>query len=130
MSIFDKHYIEALFGGVVFPDNSFVIDQVDEIIECQKVFMEVVSEIRTEQMFTFPVISYSLLYKDGEFKDPEFARWCSDHNVKWQDANFFLSDNVGVLSNCCRLLSDSSKPLEMRIVKSRRCFSCFEPAAQ
>ena len=109
VSIFDRHYIEALFGGVVYPDGSFVIDQVDDIIECQKIFMEVVSEIRSEQMFTFPVLSYSLLYKDGEFKDPEFARWCSDHNVKWQDSNFFVSDNVGVLSNCCRLLSDSSK---------------------
>ncbi len=100
VSIFDKHYIESLFGGVVYPDGSFVIDHVDDIIDCQKVFMEVVSEIRSEQMFTFPVLTYSLLYKDGEFKDPEFARWCSDHNVKWQDSNFFLSDNVGVLSNC------------------------------
>lgn len=109
VSIFDRHYIEALFGGVVFPDESFVIDQVDEIIECQKVFMEVASEIRSEQMFTFPVLTFSLLYKDGKFQDEPFARWCSDHNVKWSDSNFFISDNVGVLSNCCRLLSDTSK---------------------
>ena len=109
VSIFDRHYIEALFGGVVFPDETFVIDQVDEIIECQKIFMEVASEIRSEQMFTFPVLTFSLLYKDGKFQDESFARWCSDHNVKWQDSNFFISDNVGVLSNCCRLLSDKSK---------------------
>lgn len=108
-SVFDRHYIEALFGGLEFPDGTFAIDQVDEIIECQKVFMEVMSDIRADQMFTFPVNTFSLLYKDKEFKDPEFARWCSDHNVKWQDSNFFLSDNVGVLSNCCRLLSDTSK---------------------
>lgn len=109
VSIFDRHYIEALFGGVEFPDGSFVIDEVDDIIECQKVFMEVVSDIRSEQMFTYPVLTYSLLYKDGKFQDESFARWCSDHNVKWQDSNFFISDNVGVLSNCCRLLSDTSK---------------------
>jgi len=66
VSIFDKHYIEALFGGVIFPDGSFVIDQVNEIIECQKVFMEVVSEIRSEQMFTFPVLTASLLYKSDD----------------------------------------------------------------
>lgn len=60
-------------------------------------------------MFTFPVLTYSLLYKDGEFQDKEFARWCSDHNTTWNDSNFFMSDNVGVLSNCCRLLSDTSK---------------------
>lgn len=109
VSIFDKHYIEALFGGLEFPDGTFAIDQVDELLQCQKIFMEVVSEIRSEQMFTFPVLTYSLLYKDGKFQDEEFARWCSDHNVKWQDSNFFISDNVGVLSNCCRLLSDTSK---------------------
>lgn len=109
VSIFDTYYLEGLFGGLEFPDGSFAIDEFDEIIKCQKVFMEVVSEIRSEQMFTFPVLSYSLLYKDGKFCDPEFARWCSDHNVDWQDSNFFISDNVGVLSNCCRLLSDTSK---------------------
>ena len=109
ISIFDRYYIEALFGGLEFPDGTFAIDQVEEILECQKTFMEVVSEIRSDQMFTFPVLTYSLLYKDGKFQDEEFARWCSDHNVKWQDSNFFISDNVGVLSNCCRLLSDTSK---------------------
>lgn len=109
VSIFDRHYIEALFGGIEFPDGTFVIDEVDNIIECQKTFMEVVSDIRSEQMFTYPILTYSLLYKDGKFQDEPFARWCSDHNVKWQDSNFFISDNVGVLSNCCRLLSEVSK---------------------
>lgn len=185
LSIFDRYYLEGLFGGVEFPDGTFAIDCFDEILECQKTFMEVVSEIRKEQMFTFPVLTYSLLAQDEvktklneidkniipirdnvmgemyeeyketmsleefkhqiqtprngelatkfvnklheqgiienidmimesltseiEFKDPEFARWCSDHNVEWQDSNFFISDNVGILSNCCRLLSDSSK---------------------
>ena len=101
ISIFDRKYIEGLFGGVVFPDGTMVIDEVEEIINCQKVFMEVVAEIRHQQMFTFPVLTYSLLYKDGKFQDEDFARWCSDHNVEWQDSNFFISDNVGVLSNCC-----------------------------
>lgn len=72
-------------------------------------FMEVVSETREVNMFTFPVLTFSLLYKDGRFQDEEFARWASNHNIKWSDSNFFVSDNVGVLSNCCRLLSDTSK---------------------
>lgn len=109
VSVFDRPYLEALFGGVEFPDGTFAIDQIEELIECQKVFMEVVSEIRTENMFTFPVLTFSLLYKDNEFKDEEFARWASNHNMKWSDSNFFVSDNVGVLSNCCRLLSDTKK---------------------
>ena len=109
VSIFDRPYLESLFGGLEFPDGTFAVDYIDEIIEHQKTFMNVVSDIRSENMFTFPVLTYSLLYKDGKFVDEDFARWCSDHNVKWNDSNFFMSDNVGVLSNCCRLLSDSRK---------------------
>ena len=109
VSIFDREYYEALFGGLEFPDGSFAIDYVDEFIEHQKIFMEVVSAIRQENMFTFPVLTYSLLYKDGKFVDEEFARWCSDHNCKWNDSNFFVSGDVTTLSNCCRLLSDTSK---------------------
>ena len=109
VSIFDREYYEALFGGLEFPDGSFAIDNTDEFIEHQKAFMEVVSQIRQENMFTFPVLTYSLLYKDGKFVDAEFARWCSDHNCKWNDSNFFVSGDVTTLSNCCRLLSDTSK---------------------
>ena len=55
VSIFDRPYLESLFGGVIFPDGSCAIDQIEELIKCQQIFMEVVSEIRDEQMFTFPV---------------------------------------------------------------------------
>lgn len=109
VSIFDRNYIESLFGGVKYPDGSYVIDCVEELIEHQKIFMDVVSQIRSENMFTFPVLTYSLLYKDGKFVDEDFARWCSDHNTTWNDSNFFISGDVTTLSNCCRLLSDTSK---------------------
>ena len=109
VSIFDRPYLESLFGGVEFPDGSFAIDQIEELINCQKVFMEVVSDIRSENMFTFPVLTYSLYYKDGKFQDEDFAKWACEHNMKLSDSNFFVSDNIGVLSNCCRLLSDTKK---------------------
>lgn len=109
VSIFDREYIQSLFGGVEYPDGTFVVDCVEDLIKHQKAFMEVVSEIRSVNMFTFPVLTYSLLYKDGKFADEEFARWCSDHNTKWNDSNFFVSGDVSTLSNCCRLLSDTSK---------------------
>lgn len=109
VSVFDRLYLESLFGGLEYPDGTFAIDEIEQIMDCQKTFCEVVSEVRTENMFTFPVLTASLLYKDGAFVDQEFSRWISDHNVKWMDFNFFCSDNVGVLSNCCRLLSDTTK---------------------
>lgn len=126
VSIFDRPYLESIFGGVEFPDGTLVIEHIEDLIDVQKVFMDVVAEIRREQnMFTYPVLTYSLLKRNdfapGEieqmietknwdiFVDKDFARWCSDHNIEWSDSNFFCSDNVGVLSNCCRLLSDTSK---------------------
>lgn len=125
VSIFDRPYLEALFGGVEFPDGTFAIDYIEELIDHQKTFMKVVSDIRSSNMFTFPVLTFSLLKKGNLnrvkldemvktknwdiFVDSDFARWCSDHNTIWNDSNFFMSDNVGTLSNCCRLLSDTTK---------------------
>ena len=106
VSVYDRDYLEALFGGSKFPDGSFMIDSLEEIKEFQKVFMEEISEIRSRNMFTFPVLSISLLRKDKKFADEEFAKWAVRHNMKWNDSNFFIDDSVSSLSNCCRLKSD------------------------
>lgn len=113
-SVFDRPYFEALFGGSEFPDGSFMIDSEEEIIEFQKWYMETMSEIRSENMFTFPVSTISLLRKEGTydlntldaFEDPEFAEWAIKHNMKWSDSNIFQDTSVNSLSNCCRLKSD------------------------
>lgn len=125
VSVFDRPYLESLFGGIEFPDGTLAIDHIEDLINCQKVFMEVVSEIRKTNMFTYPVLTYSLLTRKDIakeeldemirtrqwkiFVDEDFARWCSRHNMQWNDSNFFCSDDVGTLSNCCRLLSDTKK---------------------
>lgn len=106
-SIFDRSYLESIFGGKEFPDGTFIIDYIDDILEYQKAFMEVCSKIRSDNMMTFPVLTFSLLRdSDGSFVDEEFAKWCCKHNMKWADSNFFISDDIASLSNCCRLLSD------------------------
>ena len=113
-SVFDRPYFEALFGGSEFPDGTFMIDYEEEIIEFQKWYMETMSNIRSENMFTFPVSTISLLVKNGEydlnaldgFIDKEFAEWGIRHNMKWSDSNIFCDTSVNSLSNCCRLKSD------------------------
>ena len=113
-SVFDRPYFEALFGGSEFPDGTFMIDYEDEIIEFQKWYMEVMAEVRSENMFTFPVSTISLLRKEGDYdlnsldayEDPEFAAWAINHNMKWSDSNIFQDTSVNSLSNCCRLKSD------------------------
>lgn len=105
-SVFDHPYFEALFGGAEFPDGSFMIDSEEEIIEFQKWYMEVMSNIRSTNMFTFPVSTISLLRQDGKFVDKEFAEWAIKHNMKWSDSNLFIDSTVNSLSNCCRLKSN------------------------
>ena len=105
-SVFDHEYYEALFGGASFPDGTFMIDYEEYIINFQKWYMEVMSDIRSVNMFTFPVSTISLLRQDGKFVDEEFAKWAVRHNMKWYDSNLFVDNSVNSLSNCCRLKSN------------------------
>ena len=105
-SVFDRPYFEALFGGSEFPDGTFMIDYEEEIIEFQKWYMEVMAEIRHDNMFTFPVSTISLLRQNGKFVDEDFATWAIKHNMEWSDSNIFCDSSVNSLSNCCRLKSN------------------------
>ena len=106
VSIFDHPYFEAIFGGSIFPDGELMIDEEEEIIQFQKDFIDVVNEIREENVFTFPVLTASLLYQDKKFVDEDFARWACEASRKWNLFNFFTDSTVNSLSNCCRLKSD------------------------
>ena len=106
VSVFDHPYFEAIFGGAVFPDGELMIDEEEEIIQFQKDFINIVNEIREENIFTFPVLTASLLYVDNKFVDDEFARWACEASRKWNLFNFFTDSTVNSLSNCCRLKSD------------------------
>ena len=106
VSVYDHSYFEAIFGGATFPDGSFMIDEEEEIINFQKDFIDVVNEIREKTIFTFPVLTAALLYKDGKFVDEDFAKWSCEASRKWNLFNFFTDSTVNSLSNCCRLKSD------------------------
>ena len=105
-SVFDHEYLEALFGGSEFPDGTFMIDEIEGIMDFQKIYLETMSKIRSKNMMTFPVNSISLVKKDGKFLDEDFARYACEHNMKWCDSNLFVDDSVTSLSNCCRLKSN------------------------
>lgn len=118
ISIFDGPYLEALFGGAEFPDGTFMVDYIEDFKKFQKLFMETEAEIRNINMFTFPVYSASALRKNGKFVDEEYVMWmarqiCIVNTINeknqisgWYDSNFFQSDSVTSLSNCCRLKSN------------------------
>ena len=105
-SIFDSQYLEALFGGAVFPDGKFMIDELDGIMQFQKWYLEVRSDIMSINIFTFPINTIALLKQDGKFVDEDFAKWAIKHNMKWSDSNIFADSSVTSLANCCRLKSN------------------------
>lgn len=120
-TIMDRHYLIEMFGDRVYPDGSLVIDYIDELLDYQIAFLEEVSRTRKKTMFTFPVLTFSLLKKKdidmkrvgdfdySVFEDEEYARRCSRHNMLWADSNFFSDTDVTSLSSCCRLVNDFSK---------------------
>lgn len=108
-SIFDRNYLEELFGGKEFPDGTFAIDHIEDLIEHEKLFMKIYSEIKKKNFMTFPIVTISLLYQNNKFVDEEFARWASEHNIRFNDSNFFVSGDIGVLSSCCRMQNDTKK---------------------
>jgi ribonucleoside-triphosphate reductase len=83
-----------------------MIDEIEEIVKFQIIYMETMSEIRAKNMMTYPVSSISLLKQNGKFADEEFAKWACRHNMKWNDSNIFADSSVNSLSNCCRLKSN------------------------
>ena len=105
-SVFDREYLMALFGGSEFPNGDMMVDYIEGIMDFQKMYMEVMADVRHENMFTFPVSTMSMVRKNGKFLDEEFAEWAIKHNMQWSDSNLFIDDNVSSLSNCCRLKSD------------------------
>ena len=63
ITIYDREYLISLFGSKEFPDGTFIIDYIEDIIEYQKIFMEVCSDIRAKTMMTFPVLTIALLFQ-------------------------------------------------------------------
>lgn len=99
--IMDRNYIEEIFGDRKFPDGSYVIDHVEEIIEHEKVYMETEAKIRHEMFHTFPVYSYALLFQNGKFVDEDFAKWAVKQQLEWFDANIYMGNSVTNLASCC-----------------------------
>lgn len=108
LTIFDREYLVGLFGDRKYQDGTYVIDYIEEIIQFQKDFMEQVAETRKTYMFTFPVLTFALLWdeKNKDFADMEFSDWCIRHNLKWFDSNFYVGKDITTLSSCCRILSN------------------------
>lgn len=54
-------------------------------------------------MITFPVESFALIYKNGDFVDKENAKFVAEEYDRGHSFFTYISDSVDSLSSCCRL---------------------------
>ena len=98
---FDKPYFDGMYGEFVFPDGTK--PQWESISYLQKKFMKWFNKERTKCVLTFPVETMSLLYKDGEYVDKEYADFTAHMLAEGHSFFIYTSDSPDTLSSCCRL---------------------------
>lgn len=98
---FDKPYFEGMYGEYMFPDGTK--PQWESVSYLQKKFMKWFNKERTKCVLTFPVETMSLLYKDGEFVDKEYADFAAEMYSEGHSFFTYISDSPDTLSSCCRL---------------------------
>lgn len=100
-SYYDKAFYEGMFGNFVFPD--FTSPKWESLNWLQKDFMQWFNAERLKCILTFPVESFAMVYQNGEFLDPENARFVAQEYARGHSFFTYISDTVDSLSSCCRL---------------------------
>ena len=100
-SYFDKPFFDGMFGEFVFPDGTK--PDWDSLNWIQREFMQWFNQERLRCILTFPVESFTLLYKDGKFVDEESYNFVCEEYARGHSFFTYISDTVDSLSSCCRL---------------------------
>lgn len=100
-SYFDKPFFDGMFGNFYFPDGTKA--EWESLCWLQKFFMKWFNAERLKCILTFPVESFTLLYKDGKFVDEESFKFVCEEYGRGHSFFTYISDTVDSLSSCCRL---------------------------
>ncbi len=119
-SILDIDHINGFFGGEKYPDGSFIVTHTTDILQFQQDFLNYVGKLRREKWYTFPVISASLVFKDGMYTDEDTAKMVVRHNWKYgfNDINIMNVEEVTSAASCCRLVSNIKELNKNKIFNS------------
>lgn len=100
-SLFDRDFFNGMFDNFYFPDG----DQAkwESVNWLQKDFLHWFNQERLKCILTFPVVSCTLLYKDGKFQDEDFYDFICEEYAQGNSFFLYISDSVDSLSSCCRL---------------------------
>lgn len=100
-SLFDKDFFNGMFDNFYFPDGEQA--KWESVCWLQKDFLHWFNQERLKCILTFPVVSCTLLYKDGKFQDEDFFNFICEEYAQGNSFFLYISDSVDSLSSCCRL---------------------------
>ena len=104
ISVFDKPYMEEMFGNFYFPDGSQ--PNMNSLMTLQMFFMEWFRKERKKSLLTFPVLTASFLTDDKGFVDKTFRDYCARQMSMGHSFFVYMSDKVDSLASCCRLRNE------------------------
>ena len=104
ISFYDKYYFNALFDGFAYPDGTR--PEWKQIDVLQRIFMELLRELRLIKPLTFPVTTMALLHDGHDCLDKEYKELCAEEWAKGGSFFCYMNDNPSALSSCCRLSNE------------------------
>lgn len=106
VSWYDKYYFESMFEKYYYPDNTKPTwKQIDTL---QRMFMQLMREIRAIKPITFPVTTMALVHNNVDYLDIDYKNLCAEEWAKGGSFFCYTSDNPTSLASCCRVLNKMS----------------------
>lgn len=99
INFFDKYYYEAIFKDFYYPDGTK--PEWVSIDKLQRIFMELLRELRLKKPLTFPVTSVCMLHDNNDCLDIDCKNWVADEWAKGSSFFLYLSNNPTSISSCC-----------------------------
>ena len=104
LNFFDKYYYKALFEDFYYPDGTQ--PEWKAIDTLQRIFMELLRELREIKPLTFPVTSICALHDNNDCLDKDCKDWIADEWAKGSSFFLYLSNNPTSISSCCRVQNE------------------------
>lgn len=104
LNFFDKYYYKALFEDFYYPDGTQ--PEWEAIDTLQRMFMELLRELRLIKPLTFPVTSVCMLHDNNKCLDEDCRQWVAEEWAKGSSFFLYLSNNPTSISSCCRVQNE------------------------
>ena len=96
-----------MFGEFYYPNGTK--PEWKAIDALQRIFIELLRELRLIVPLTFPVTTFALLYDENGYKDKDYEDLCAEEWAKGSSHFLYHSNNADSLSSCCRVQNKIDK---------------------